>query len=67
VFDDAAAYFNPYSATGMAAQLAELLGPQGEARGAMLRERGGAVSAQYVPERVLPQWQQFLTQVRPIP
>jgi hypothetical protein len=51
----------------MAAQLAELLGPQGEARGAMLRERGGAVSAQYVPERVLPQWQQFLTQVRPIP
>jgi len=67
VFGDAAAYFNPYSATSMAALLAELLSPHGEARIATLRERGAHVSAQYVPERILPRWQDFLTQIRPTP
>lgn len=67
VFGDAAAYFNPYSATKMAALLAELLGPQSEPRRAALRERGAQISAQYVPERVLPQWQAFLADLRAEP
>lgn len=67
VFGDAAAYFNPYSATSMAALLGELLSTHGEPRCATLRERGAQVSAQYVPERILPKWQDFLTQLRPTP
>lgn len=65
VFADAAAYFNPYSSTGMASVLAELLSPLAEARTALLRERGAHVSEQYLPERVLPQWQAFLNRVQP--
>jgi glycosyltransferase involved in cell wall biosynthesis len=65
VFGEAAAFFNPYSATGMAASLAELLGPHADARNAALRECGARVSAQYTPERILPQWQTFLDCLRP--
>jgi hypothetical protein len=67
VFGDAAAYFNPYSATSIAAQLAELLSPQAQARCDSLRERGAQVSSQYLPERVLPQWQSFLHQIGTAP
>jgi glycosyltransferase involved in cell wall biosynthesis len=65
VFGEAADYFNPYSSTGMAAVLAELLGPHAEARCSALRDRGARVSAQYTPEQILPQWQTFLDRLRP--
>lgn len=63
VFQDAAEYFNTYSPQDLAAALVRVIDPMDEAallRQAQLVERGHAVSAQYVPERVLPQWREFL-------
>lgn len=60
IFADAAEYFTPYSAGQLAAALARLLAPEADARRAELVARGADVSARYLPERVLPQWQAFL-------
>ncbi len=60
IFADAAEYFTPYSAGQLAAALARLLTPEAAARRAELVARGADVSARYLPERVLPQWQAFL-------
>jgi len=60
VFGDAAEYFSPYSATDAAGALARLIGADGDERRRALRHAGEAVSARYLPERVLPQWQAFL-------
>lgn len=63
IFDDAAEYFSPYSAGQLAAALKRLLVAEGEPRRQALQSRGGEVSARYLPERVLPQWQDFLRQI----
>jgi glycosyltransferase involved in cell wall biosynthesis len=63
VFGEAAEYFSPYSAAELAERLASLLHPQAMARRQSLVEAGARVSAQYVPERVMPQWQEFLRRV----
>ena len=60
IFANAAEYFTPYSAGQLAAALARLLVPEAAARRADLVARGAEVSARYLPERVLPQWQAFL-------
>ena len=60
IFGAAAHYFSPYSVPQMARSLAELLGPDAQAHRQTLREEGERVSAAYVPERVAPQWEQFL-------
>lgn len=60
IFADAAEYFTPYSAGQLAATLARLLSADAVARRAELVARGAEVSASYLPERVLPQWQAFL-------
>ncbi len=62
VFGDAAEYFSPYSIEQVADVLAGLLGPgaNAAARRAALASAGDVVSARYLPERVLPQWQTFL-------
>ncbi len=60
VFDDACAYFSAYSAPDMARVLTELLGTDAGPRRRALELRGAEVAARYMPERVLPQWQQFL-------
>ncbi len=63
VFQDAAEYFNTYSPQDLAAALVRVIDPMEEdaiARRSQLIERGHAVSSQYVPERVLPQWREFL-------
>ncbi len=63
IYLDAAAYFNPYSATDLAHTLDTLLGPEAEARREALVARGATVSEQYLPERLLPRWQEFLEDV----
>ena len=63
VFGTAAEYFSAYSALDMAAAIARLIGPGAEARREALRQDGDRVSQQYLPERVLPQWQDFLRRV----
>ena len=60
VFGEAAEYFSPYSARDVASAIARLLDPASEARRQDLVDRGESVAAQYLPERVLPQWQSFL-------
>ena len=56
-------YFNAYSAQDLAAAVSRLMGPDAGPRRQALRGEGLRVSAQYLPERVLPQWQDFLRRV----
>ena len=63
VFADASEYFSPYSPTEMAQTLARIAGEEAHARRTELVERGREVSALYLPERVLSQWQSFLAHV----
>lgn len=60
VFDHAAEYFNPYAPDDLAAVLARLLDARNTPRHQELVAAGAEVSARYLPERVLPQWQRFL-------
>ncbi len=60
VYADAAEYFGAYSPADLATLLDGLLDPDAGARRQALVVRGGEVSAQYRPERVLPQWQALL-------
>ena len=60
VFGDACEYFNPYSAQDMAAATARVIADDAGPRRAQLRVEGDRVAASYLPERVLPLWQEFL-------
>jgi hypothetical protein len=61
VYGDAAEYFTPYSAPDIAAAIARVVDPVAASRRAELVRKGATVSAQYMPEKILPQWQDFLT------
>jgi glycosyltransferase involved in cell wall biosynthesis len=63
VYAGAAEYFSPYSADELVATLTRLIEPEGAARRDALRVEGLRVAAQYRPEQVLPQWQEFLRRV----
>ena len=60
VYANAAEYFSPYSAQQAAAAIGRLIDPGQPARRAELVESGADVSQRYLPERVLPLWQDFL-------
>jgi hypothetical protein len=64
VYDDAAEYFDPYSTISAVKALKKVLyepeSPQVQER---LRQRGEEVSSRYLPEKILPQWEQFLQRV----
>lgn len=59
VFADAAAYFTPYAADQLAKTLDRLLAPQAHLLRHDLATRGAEVSARYLPEVLLPRWQEF--------
>jgi glycosyltransferase involved in cell wall biosynthesis len=61
VYGDATEYFTPYSAPDIAAAIARVVDPTAVSRRAELVRKGATMSAQYMPERILPQWQDFLT------
>ena len=63
VYGEASEYFDPYSVDDVARVVGGLLGPQAAARRAVLVRSGAQVSAQYLPERILPQWQGFLERI----
>lgn len=64
VYEDAAEYFDPYSTASLVKALKNVLyTPESAERRACLRERGQAVSERYLPDNVLPQWQQFIENV----
>jgi glycosyltransferase involved in cell wall biosynthesis len=60
VYQDAAAYFNPYSPRDAAQAIAQLIEADAAERRVALAARGDDVAARYLPERILPQWQRFL-------
>ncbi|MFG5408129.1 glycosyltransferase family 1 protein [Piscinibacter sakaiensis] len=61
VFQDASAYFDPYSTASLVQCLRSLLTDGGaEQRRDTLRQAGRRVAALYQPQRILPQWQAFL-------
>jgi glycosyltransferase involved in cell wall biosynthesis len=60
VYGQAAEYFNPYASSDMAGALQRLLGPESAARRTELQLLGTAIAARYLPERILPHWQEFL-------
>jgi glycosyltransferase involved in cell wall biosynthesis len=63
VFADAAEYFNPYAPVEMAACINQLLDPGSKDSRAQLREKGSLVSAQYLPEQLVPKWRSLLERV----
>ena len=64
VYQDAAAYFDPYCATSLAAVLKQLVGVQHAPYQEQLRAEGQKVAARYLPQTVLPQWEQLLWRVQ---
>lgn len=60
VYGSAAEYFTPYSAPNVAAAIARVIDPATPTRRAELVRDGATVSAKYMPDKILPQWQEFL-------
>lgn len=64
IYDDAAEYFDPYSTLSLVTALKKVLYDEtSQVRQVQLREKGKEVSARYLPEKILPQWKQFLGRV----
>jgi glycosyltransferase involved in cell wall biosynthesis len=61
IYDDAVEYFNPYSTPHLSRAIAELIGPSQDMRRADLVARGAVVARRYAYEKILPQWQAFLS------
>jgi glycosyltransferase involved in cell wall biosynthesis len=60
VYGDAAEYFSPYSSVDAAAAIAQVIDPAHVVRRNQLVTAGARVAMRYLPERVLPQWREFL-------
>jgi glycosyltransferase involved in cell wall biosynthesis len=63
VYGDAAEYFTPYSAPQIATAIARVIDQQSTARRSQLVSQGALVSARYMPDKILPQWQNFLASI----
>jgi glycosyltransferase involved in cell wall biosynthesis len=64
VYADAAEYFDPYSTVSLVKALKNVLyADNAEQVQHALRKQGREVSARYLPERILPQWDMFLRRV----
>src|SRR5437588_1757060 len=65
VYRDAAVYFNPYSTASLVEAVKSVVHASDSTTVQEgLRLVGQEVSARYLPERILPQWQRFLAAVR---
>jgi glycosyltransferase involved in cell wall biosynthesis len=64
VYAEAAEYFDPYSTASLVKALKKMLyEPQSAEVQETLREAGDEVSARYLPEVILPQWERFIARV----
>ena len=64
IYDDAAAYFDPYSTASLVGALKDTLYSEtAPLRTLQLRERGQSVSSRYLPDVILPEWEEFLTRL----
>jgi glycosyltransferase involved in cell wall biosynthesis len=61
IYGDAVEYFNPYSTADLSRAIAALIGPSQDMRRADLVAQGAVVARRYAYEKILPQWQAFLT------
>ena len=64
IYEDAAEYFDPYSTSSLVTTLRKLLTTQAGPLCDHLRARGAEVSERYMPERVMPRWDEFLQRLR---
>ncbi len=60
VYGPGAEYFNPYDPEDAAVRLGDLLSDEADARRTDLVANGQRIASRYRPERLLPQWQEFL-------
>ena len=64
VYGEAAEYFDPYDTSSLVAALRKLIdAPDAESRREALRAAGIEQSEAYMPERIAPQWVEFLQRV----
>jgi len=61
IYDGAVEYFNPYSTPDLSRAIAELIGPSQDMRRADLVAQGAVVARRYAYEKILLQWQAFLS------
>jgi hypothetical protein len=69
IYSDAAVYFDPYSTGSLVTALEETLySPASAKKVQAMRVRGQKVSGRYLPEVILPKWEDFLASLagRPI-
>jgi glycosyltransferase involved in cell wall biosynthesis len=64
IFGDAAAYFSPYAPGEAASAITRLIDPAQSAQREALLQSGAQVAQRYLPERILPQWEDFLRSLR---
>ncbi len=64
IYRDAAEFFNPYSPRALAEALVRVIDPTSRSRRDGLIGLGASVSADYVPQKILPQWREFLMGLR---
>jgi glycosyltransferase involved in cell wall biosynthesis len=60
IYGAASDYFNPYSTDDLARVVGRLLSTDSAERRGQLVAAGEAVSARYMPDQILPQWDRFL-------
>ena len=60
VYGDAAEFFSPYSTVELVKAINVVIGQENGERRNELVMKGAAVSAQYLPEEILPKWREFL-------
>ncbi len=60
VYEDASAYFNPYSAEESASVIANVLNPENTGEREALRAAACEVAGRYSEARILPKWETFL-------
>lgn len=64
VYDDAAEYFDPYSTSSLVEAIHKLIyAPDAGEVQERLRRQGQQVAARYLPDSILPKWQEFLDRV----
>lgn len=64
VYDDAAEYFDPYATMSLVKALKKVLYEQDAVQAQVqMRQRGEVVAARYLPEKILPEWDEFLQRV----
>jgi len=64
VFGEAAEFFNPYCAQSVASAIERIISPEASTVRAALLDRGAIISSRYLPEYLLPRWEDFLAKLR---